>query len=291
MSFGDTRRGLDISVSLTRTRERKPVSVCIAVQNMTIVLILATSCFPVDVSTSVREEGQWWMNNFQRALNGDEITKSTLKGILAEDDRDILVVTRLLKQRGYAISQKLEADLFKMFGVNKTVDFASSSCNSIDHDSFCCDDGCGGCEDPGRSLYSCPIGHTCGLGRCIPQGLFLCLDGPPIRRHISRRKKYLCAADESCGRGVCIPTGSILCGTSGTTVCNGIEGTTCCGVTAAEKESNATCVKANVECPSDRFPTTSYSMRPYTYEPKTSRSKKRKNAARRREWLVAQFGF
>jgi hypothetical protein len=113
----------------------------------------------------------------------------------------------------------------------------------------CCND------DSGDSLYyACTVGTSCGKGRCISAGSFLCIDAE------SGGADYVCSAGHSCGRGVCVPAGSQLCGTSGTTYCS--AGHACCGTTAETKDTDMTC---EVDCPIERVSSIVVPAQPYMY--------------------------
>jgi len=122
----------------------------------------------------------------------------------------------------------------------------------------CCDDGPGDVDYE----YPCPLASSCGKGQCIPVGSKLCVDGP------TGSTDYVCPAGSSCGRGVCVAPASRLCGTSGTTTCP--VTTTCCGTTAATKDTDMVCNDMMDPCPFDRRSSTSYVAMPYIYTPRST---------------------
>ena len=113
------------------------------------------------------------------------------------------------------------------------------------------------CKDGTPDDYPCRIAQKCGRGQCIATAANLCTDGP------DGSTDYVCATAEKCGRGICVGTTDTLCGTTGTTVCP--ITTTCCGTSAATKNSDMVCNTMMDTCPADRISDTYDYPNPYVY--------------------------
>ena len=87
--------------------------------------------------------------------------------------------------------------------------------------------------------------------------------GPTNKLCTDASVDYVCGATDSCGRGLCVGATSTLCGTSGSTTCAPTQ--TCCGVTAATKNSDMVCNTLMDTCPDDRKSDTYTSPSPYAY--------------------------
>ena len=112
------------------------------------------------------------------------------------------------------------------------------------------------CKDGAPDDYGCGATLKCAKGQCIGPMSKLCTDASV---------DYVCGATESCGRGLCKGATSTLCGTSGSTTCGPTQ--TCCGVTAATKNSDMVCNTVMDTCPADRKSDTYTSPAPYAYNP------------------------
>ena len=110
------------------------------------------------------------------------------------------------------------------------------------------------CKDGAPDDYSCGATSKCAKGQCIGPTSKLCTDASV---------DYVCGATESCGRGLCRGATSTLCGTSGSTTCGPTQ--TCCGVTAATKNSDMVCNGVMDTCPEGRKSDTYTSPSPYAY--------------------------
>ena len=101
------------------------------------------------------------------------------------------------------------------------------------------------CKDGTPDDYNCgtvsqPL--KCAKGQCIGITDKLCTDAASV--------DYVCTISQKCGRGLCVAITDKLCGTSGSTTCAITQ--TCCGVTAATKNSDMACNAMGNTCPADR---------------------------------------
>ena len=100
------------------------------------------------------------------------------------------------------------------------------------------------CKDGTPDDYNCGVDLKCAKGQCIGIAKKLCTDAA------DGAVDYVCDTAEKCGRGICVRTTDTLCGTSGSTTCAITQ--TCCGVTAATKNSDMVCNAMMDPCPEDR---------------------------------------
>ena len=114
------------------------------------------------------------------------------------------------------------------------------------------------CKDGAPDDYGCAAAYKCAKGQCIGPTNKLCTDASA-----DKPGDYVCGATESCGRGNCVGATSTLCGTSGSKMCPPTK--TCCGVTAATKNSDMVCNSNMDTCPGDRKSDTYTSPSPYAY--------------------------
>ena len=110
------------------------------------------------------------------------------------------------------------------------------------------------CKDGTPDDYNCGVSLKCAKGQCIGITKNLCTDAAV---------DYVCTIAQTCGRGICVDILDTLCGTSGTTTCAFEQ--TCCGVTAATKNSDMVCNGVMNTCPDDRKSDTYTSPSPYAY--------------------------
>ena len=97
------------------------------------------------------------------------------------------------------------------------------------------------CKDGTPDDYNCGVSLKCAKGQCIGITKNLCTDAAV---------DYVCTIAQTCGRGICVDIMDTLCGTSGTTTCAFEQ--TCCGVTAATKNSDMVCNTMMDPCPEDQ---------------------------------------
>ena len=101
------------------------------------------------------------------------------------------------------------------------------------------------CKDGTPDDYNCgtvSLPLKCAKGQCIGITDKLCTDAASV--------DYVCDIAQKCGRGLCVGITNKLCGTSGSTTCAITQ--TCCGVTAATKNSDMVCNAMGQTCPEDR---------------------------------------
>tara|TARA_B100000795_G_scaffold243747_1_gene207832 strand:+ start:318 stop:836 length:519 start_codon:yes stop_codon:yes gene_type:complete len=98
------------------------------------------------------------------------------------------------------------------------------------------------CKDGTPDDYDCGVNLKCAKGQCIGISKKLCTDAASV--------DYVCDIAQKCGRGLCVGITNKLCGTSGSTTCAITQ--TCCGVTAATKNSDMVCNAMGQTCPEDR---------------------------------------